>query len=929
MGTVFLAVAQGPGGFNKLKVIKHLNEHLAMEDIFLRMFLEEARLSAKLNHPNIVQTNEVGFDGEKYFIEMEYLDGQSYESIIRRAASASAAASTGGLSRVAHLFILSQVLDGLHYAHELDDHDGKPLKIVHRDVSPQNIFVTYDGAVKILDFGIAKAIDSSSETRTGMIKGKARYMAPEQATRAPLDRRTDIFPVGVMLWQAVTGKRHWGDLGELDILLRLQAGQIVRARTANPEVPQRFDEICGRAMAARPEDRYPTAEAMQEELSACLEQTGERFGSKNLGRLVSTLFADRRASVKRTIELHLANSSPLGPVPVLKQAAGYGDTGPSAAVDDAKTSVEGPESRARAVSAPDQTRTDAAVPEPPPGDAKKQSKKTWVVLAGLATVLGGGWGVSQLVVRGRERPGASPGAPTASAKACTNDAECALLGPRALCSTSGACAVAAECVSNEECGALHGKGTYLCRKTDGRCIDLTLHGCEPHAEASDYSNDSAVFLGVMFPTSGPDTPLGTAEVKGVELARQDFARMSGGIPLAGDDSRKRPLAFVACDDSADEADKARYLVEDVGVPAIIGFSTSREVVDLARSELIPRRILTVVALPTSSIITTIPQPTNLPRLVWRTTANDVAAVPLVSALLRDLDEAAVRKSLSLAPGDPIRVALLHRGSSGGQAYASALYSVLRFNGKSAVENESDFKEIVYGDPSGVESKADYPRAVEQVLAFSPHVILLSGGAEVGRLVVPTLEAAWKASVPRPLYIASTDLNDLGLIDYVAKVRGRTRRFLGVNVPSMTLPNAQLVTRYNEVFSTRITTDEAPSAAYDSFYLVAYASAAARAKTLTGDAIALGIERLLPPGPPIDVGPVHILEALGSLRGEGRINLNGAMTPLDFSVSTGETPVDLVVTCPRVDARGRVTGEMDSGLSYSRETDTIVGSNRCR
>jgi len=198
MAEVFLAVAQGPAGFNKLTVIKQIRPQLADDPEFLSMFLDEARLAARLNHPQIVQTNEVGHEANRYFIAMEYLEGQPLNRVVNRV----------GRERfplAMHIGLLADTLAGLHYAHDLTDYDGTPLEVVHRDVTPHNIFITYEGQVKVVDFGIAKAMNSSSETKTGVLKGKVAYMAPEQARGEKVDRRADVFSVGVMLWEAAVG----------------------------------------------------------------------------------------------------------------------------------------------------------------------------------------------------------------------------------------------------------------------------------------------------------------------------------------------------------------------------------------------------------------------------------------------------------------------------------------------------------------------------------------------------------------------------------------------------------------------------------------------------------------------------------------------------------------------------------------------------
>ncbi|HEY4057332.1 MAG TPA: serine/threonine-protein kinase, partial [Kofleriaceae bacterium] len=174
MGVVYLALVQGPGGFNKLLVVKELKAELAEDPQFLTMFLDEAKLAARLNHPNIVQTNEVGNDGSRHFMAMDYLDGRTYERIRRRAKHIGSDAFTLQMQ----LLVICDVLNALTYAHKLTDFDGKPLQVVHRDVTPNNVFITFDGQVKVLDFGIAKANNHKHETQAGAIKGKLSYMAP-------------------------------------------------------------------------------------------------------------------------------------------------------------------------------------------------------------------------------------------------------------------------------------------------------------------------------------------------------------------------------------------------------------------------------------------------------------------------------------------------------------------------------------------------------------------------------------------------------------------------------------------------------------------------------------------------------------------------------------------------------------------------------
>ncbi|WP_394825725.1 protein kinase domain-containing protein [Pendulispora albinea] len=302
MADVVLAVIQRPGGFNKLQVLKFLREELANDSQFCTMFLDEARLSARINHPNVAQTNEVGFDGKRYFFAMEYLEGHSLDALLLRLPAYKRPLPI-------MLRILADACTGLHFAHELNDFDGTPLNVIHRDVSPQNIFVTYDGAIKLLDFGIAKASDSKSHTEAGTIKGKIAYMAPEQLISPnTIDRRADIFSVGAILWRIINGQRLWLGASEMEVLQRLAAREIP-APVPLPGTPEELVRICKKAMAVDVEQRYPTAEALHADLEELLTTLG---GAKytDVSALVSRVFAERRKEVRAAIDACLSAPPP-------------------------------------------------------------------------------------------------------------------------------------------------------------------------------------------------------------------------------------------------------------------------------------------------------------------------------------------------------------------------------------------------------------------------------------------------------------------------------------------------------------------------------------------------------------------------------------------------------------------------------------------
>lgn len=268
MAQVHLASIDGLAGMNKLLVVKRLRREHEDEHELVAMLLDEARIGLRLMHPNVVQTHAVDMEDGLPFIAMEYLDGQPLHRVLRRFEK------TGGIDRDVFLWSLCELLQGLHHAHELRDYDGRPLKVIHRDVNPQNVFVTYHGVVKLMDFGIAKALDSLTRTETGHFKGKLAYMAPEQARGgAALDRRVDVFSVGVMMWEALTGERMWARKTDVEVATALGQGW-VPPLPDDANIPPALRTICERAVAADRDQRWPDARSMSDALREWLEQHG-------------------------------------------------------------------------------------------------------------------------------------------------------------------------------------------------------------------------------------------------------------------------------------------------------------------------------------------------------------------------------------------------------------------------------------------------------------------------------------------------------------------------------------------------------------------------------------------------------------------------------------------------------------------------------
>jgi serine/threonine-protein kinase len=294
MGIVYLGVARGRS--RTLRAIKRLRPEFSRDETYVAMFLQEARLAARLSHPNIVQTIDVGTDARCPFLAMEYLDGRPLHAITRRMLA-------GGRHLVgAHLRIVVEVLRGIHHAHSLRDSRGRALGIVHRDVSPPNVFVTFDGRTKVIDFGVAKARDSSLETTAGILKGRVAYMAPERVLGCAVDHRSDIYSVGVMLWEAAARRRLWQGLADIDVLRRLLRGRTPSLRSVCAGASEELLAICERAMAPDPVDRHGSAAELLQEVEAHLEVRRDNVTMRDVGEMLCHLFADERRTDRVLLE---------------------------------------------------------------------------------------------------------------------------------------------------------------------------------------------------------------------------------------------------------------------------------------------------------------------------------------------------------------------------------------------------------------------------------------------------------------------------------------------------------------------------------------------------------------------------------------------------------------------------------------------------
>jgi len=307
---VYLARVEGRSGFSKRFALKVLRRALAEDPASVALFVAEARLGAQLNHPNVVTTLEIEEGEDLPFIVMEYLDGAPLQDVLTRARI-----GFMPLPLHMHLAALSGAIEGLGYSHTAAGTDGVPLQVVHRDVSPHNVFMTTAGMPKVLDFGFAQTVDSPITTVTSA--GRVAYMSPEQASGDAVDSRSDLFSVGVMMWEAVTRRRFWPEeASKATILSALRSRDLPPNRLgALAKSSDELRAMIAKATAPDPAERYATASAFQSDLRVVLNQiTPPTFALRDVGQRVSTLFAADRARLQRAIEEDL-HASPLSTDP--------------------------------------------------------------------------------------------------------------------------------------------------------------------------------------------------------------------------------------------------------------------------------------------------------------------------------------------------------------------------------------------------------------------------------------------------------------------------------------------------------------------------------------------------------------------------------------------------------------------------------------
>ncbi|MDQ3037155.1 MAG: protein kinase, partial [Myxococcota bacterium] len=309
MAEILIGALDGAFGLSRPVVIKRVLPSLARRADFRRMFVDEARIVSGLRHPNVVDVLEVGQDDSLYLV-MEYLEGESLDVLARRLRPTGAR-----LPPAVAAYVVAEAAAGLHAAHELEDASGAPQQIVHRDVTPHNLFVGYDGSVRVIDFGIAKAVNRETRTATGTLKGKFAYMSPEQIDGQHVDRRVDVFALGVVLWELLTGERLFARPSQIEIVKAICFAPIPAAREVDGGIDAELDRIAQKALSRELDERYASADALRLDLVGAIRALApEGAPQEDLAALMRTTF-DERIAQRRGLLREIASGGAVTSVP--------------------------------------------------------------------------------------------------------------------------------------------------------------------------------------------------------------------------------------------------------------------------------------------------------------------------------------------------------------------------------------------------------------------------------------------------------------------------------------------------------------------------------------------------------------------------------------------------------------------------------------
>ncbi|MBX3250563.1 MAG: serine/threonine protein kinase, partial [Myxococcales bacterium] len=307
MAEVFKAKAFGVEGFERLVAVKRILPSIAEDQEFITMFIDEAKIAVQLTHANVAQIFDLGRVSDSYFIAMEFVRGKDLRAIFDRVRKRGETVPVPMAC-----YVIMKICEGLDYAHNKKDSAGRDLHLVHRDVSPQNILLSYDGEIKLIDFGIAKAANKAGKTQAGILKGKFGYMSPEQVRGLPLDRRSDVFSVGIVLYELLTGERLFVGESDFSTLEKVRNVEIMPPSTYNRKIPEELEQIVLKALAKDVDDRYQTAMDLHDDLQSFMYTSGNFFARKDLASYMKKAFSDEIAKEEVRDEQYRQIKAPSG-----------------------------------------------------------------------------------------------------------------------------------------------------------------------------------------------------------------------------------------------------------------------------------------------------------------------------------------------------------------------------------------------------------------------------------------------------------------------------------------------------------------------------------------------------------------------------------------------------------------------------------------
>jgi ABC-type branched-subunit amino acid transport system substrate-binding protein len=744
-------------------------------------------------------------------------------------------------------------------------------------------------------------------------------MPHEQALgrRHQIDARTDVWAAGATMFTLLTGELVHQAESAAELLVRAATQPARLLAEVLPEIPDAVADVVDCALAFERDERFPDARAMRDAIAAAYF---ELYGEP----LVETTPRPPLASIPPAP----TSLPPPGPstgnlgLPALRPGADLAETvvaadiaGPTeidtrpqptptperpttrpitADTPDASASASAPAPApaAAAAAASASASASASAPAPAPAPRAIGSRMHGLALAGGIVLL------STLALLGaRARMDKPSPAPAASSSAAVE---------------------AGACRSNAECIARSGGAPSICRKDRGACVPLATDQCRVLAEPGDLSCDDTLWIGAMYPAHDRSSTYGPEAMHAIDVARRDFAGLTGGLPSLRPDGKPRPIALVACDDTESPERAAAHLVDEVGVPAILGFGRSKEVLDLARLHFLPKGVL-ALASNTASMLTSIPHAPGEPRLVYRVTTSADMTGPPTAALVKDVFVPALRRPpAALAPGEAVRIAILRVDNASGLSHADVLVSKLAFTDGT----RSEVRQFVYPDPVAHPGETAWlGPMVEEIIAFAPHVVLPSDGVEA----IAALEQRWPPRrAYRPMYVGTGGLSDPEYGKLFAEHPSLARRLFSVDTSISSQALQKFVLHYNELVPEKVEPENATSAPYDAFYLVAYAAIALGDAPITGRSLSRALGRLMPPGERIDVGPAGIYPALKVLASGRNVDLAGAQTSLDFDPESGDATAEFVVFCRDV-ARN---ASIESGLVFDPAAGKFRGAMHC-